>query len=125
MCQLHCRITAKHYLSAAARSFRYTRRVDAINALRADMEARTDTQLTAFSGHLRRRVLDGESLDSILVEAFALVREASRRKLGKVHYDVQLIGGMVLHEGAVAEMATGEHSDPSQCSMPHPETPGM
>jgi preprotein translocase subunit SecA len=88
-------------------AFRYHRQVNAINALRADMERRTDAQLTAFSGHLRRRHLDGESLDSLLVEAFALVREASRRKLGKVHYDVQLIGGMVLHEGAVAEMATG------------------
>ena len=71
------------------------------------MEARSDADLTAFSGHLRRRSLDGESLDSLLVEAFALVREVSRRKLGKAHYDVQLIGGIVLHEGSVAEMGTG------------------
>lgn len=79
-----------------------------INALQPAMAARSDEELKSFSGLLRRRYLDGESLDSLLVEAFALVREATLRKLGKFHYDVQLIGGMILHEGMVAEMATGE-----------------
>jgi preprotein translocase subunit SecA len=57
---------------------------------------------------IRRRFVNGESLDVLLPEAYALVREATLRKLGKLHYDVQLVGGMVLHDGAIAEMATGE-----------------
>lgn len=86
---------------------RFEQRVQVINSLGPAMRERTDAQLKRFSGHLRRRHLDGESLDKLLPEAFALVREACRRRLGKAHYDVQLMGGMILHEGAVAEMATG------------------
>ena len=87
----------------------YWENVAKINALQPAMAARTDDQLRLYSAYLRQRhSTNGESLDSLLVEAFALVREASHRKLGKRHYDVQLVGGMVLHDGAIAEMATGE-----------------
>jgi len=68
----------------------------------------SDDQLRAKTGEFRDRIDRGESLDQILPEAFAVVREASRRTLGERHYDVQLIGGIVLHEGKIAEMATGE-----------------
>lgn len=72
------------------------------------MSARSDAELKTLSGLLRRRFCDGATLDSLLVEAFALVREATVRCLGKRHYDVQLLGGMILHDGVVAEMGTGE-----------------
>ena len=60
------------------------------------------------AGEFRKRHVEGESLDELLVEAFAVVREVSSRKLNKRHYDVQLIGGLVLHDGSIAEMGTGE-----------------
>jgi preprotein translocase subunit SecA len=87
----------------------YERRVAAINRFEPEMELLEDAEIRAGADELRRRVReDGESLDDVLPEAFALCREASRRTLGQRHYDVQLIGGMVLHSGAIAEMKTGE-----------------
>src|SRR5690349_3091677 len=75
--------------------------VDQINALEPTFEALDDSQLAAKTEELRQRYLDGEELDDLLPEAFANVREASKRTLGQRHYDVQLIGGMVLHEGKI------------------------
>ncbi|WP_421787863.1 preprotein translocase subunit SecA [Hyphobacterium sp.] len=82
--------------------------VDAINALEAEFEALSDDQLVAKTGEFKQRLENGEKLDALLPEAFAAVREAAKRSLGQRHYDVQLIGGMVLHEGDIAEMKTGE-----------------
>ena len=79
-----------------------------INALEPQMEALSDAELQAKTPEFRERIANGESLDSLLPEAFAVCREASRRVLGMRHYDVQLIGGMVLHMGKIAEMRTGE-----------------
>src|SRR3970040_2019865 len=79
-----------------------------INALEAGMEKLTDAELQAKTPEFQKRVAEGESLDKLLPEAFAVCREASRRVLGMRHYDVQLIGGMVLHLGKIAEMRTGE-----------------
>ncbi len=83
-------------------------RVQAINALEPQIKALTDEQLRAKTAEFRKRIDDGAALDSLLVEAFAVVREAAWRTLGQRHFDVQLIGGMVLHEGGIAEMRTGE-----------------
>ncbi len=83
-------------------------RIAAINALEPQMKALTDEQLSGKTAEFRQRLDNGESLDSLLVEAFAVVREAAWRVLGQRHFDVQLIGGMVLHEGGIAEMRTGE-----------------
>ena len=82
--------------------------VDKINALEANTKALTDKQLTAKTAEFQKRLANQETLDDILPEAFAVVREASRRRLGQRHFDVQLIGGIVLHEGKIAEMRTGE-----------------
>ncbi|NZA28365.1 preprotein translocase subunit SecA [Luteimonas sp. SJ-92] len=79
-----------------------------VNVLEEQMQALTDAELQAKTPEFRQRVADGESLDKLLPEAFAVCREASRRVLGMRHYDVQLIGGMVLHMGKIAEMRTGE-----------------
>ncbi len=79
-----------------------------INALEPQMLVLTDEQLAAKTSEFRSRFANGETLDDLLIEAFAVVREASKRKLGLRHFDVQLIGGMVLHEGDIAEMRTGE-----------------
>jgi preprotein translocase subunit SecA len=86
----------------------YRRRVPEINALEPAMTALSDEALAAKTVEFRERVVAGATLDEILPEAFAVVREASRRTLGMRHFDVQLIGGMVLHEGKIAEMKTGE-----------------
>ena len=86
----------------------YRKNVTRINALESQMEALDDAALQAKTAELKQRVADGSSLDDILVEAFAVCREASRRVLGMRHFDVQLIGGMVLHYGKIAEMRTGE-----------------
>ena len=83
-------------------------RVDAINALEPELEALSDDELKARTDWLRGRIEAGESLDDILNDAFATVREAAKRTLGQRHYDVQMIGGMVLHQGKIAEMKTGE-----------------
>lgn len=81
---------------------------DAINSLEDGMVELTDAQLRAETDKFRARIEDGESLDILLPEAFAVVREASKRTLGKRHYDVQLMGGAALHLGNIAEMKTGE-----------------
>src|SRR5688572_24630260 len=83
-------------------------RVAEINALEPQIQALTDEQLRDKTDEFRERVADGESLADLLVEAFAVVREAGRRVLNMRHFDVQLIGGMVLHTGKIAEMKTGE-----------------
>ena len=84
------------------------RRVDAINALEPELEQLDDGALRARTDAFRERLAAGATLDELLVEAFATVREAAKRTLGQRHFDVQLIGGMVLHEGKIAEMKTGE-----------------
>ena len=83
-------------------------RVPAINDLEPQMQALSDEALAGKTAEFRARLEKGETLDDLLPEAFAVVREASRRALGMRHFDVQLIGGMVLHEGKIAEMKTGE-----------------
>ena len=82
--------------------------IDAINALEPAMERLSDSDLRAKTGELRTRIRKGEDLDDLTTEAFAVVREAARRTLGQRHFDVQLVGGMVLHSGKIAEMRTGE-----------------
>jgi preprotein translocase subunit SecA len=82
--------------------------VDAINALESKYQAMTDAELAEQTVKFRKRLAAGETLDDLLVEAFAVCREAGRRVLGLRHYDVQLMGGMVLHRGCIAEMVTGE-----------------
>lgn len=84
------------------------KRVEHINGLEPEIQQLTDDQLQAKTNEFKSRLENGESLDSLLPEAFAVVREASKRVLGMRHYDVQLIGGMVLHDGRIAEMKTGE-----------------
>ncbi|HKC18749.1 MAG TPA: preprotein translocase subunit SecA, partial [Candidatus Dormibacteraeota bacterium] len=80
----------------------------AVGALEPELEKLDDAGLRAQSGELRKRAEDGEDLDDLLIEAFALCREASRRTIGLRHFDVQLVGGIVLHQGKIAEMKTGE-----------------
>ncbi|HEX3044362.1 MAG TPA: preprotein translocase subunit SecA [Bacillota bacterium] len=87
---------------------RLRRRVAAINELEPEYEKLNDTELQAKTAEFKERFAGGETLDELLPEAFAVVREAAKRTLGQRHYDVQLIGGMVLHEGKIAEMKTGE-----------------
>ncbi len=82
--------------------------VPLVNALEPEMEARSDLELQAMTGAFRQRLDNEESLEDILVEAFALVREAAWRTIGQRHFDVQLMGGMALHFGWIAEMKTGE-----------------
>ena len=81
---------------------------DAVNSLEDSFMELTDAELRAETDAFRLRAEDGESLDTLLPEAFAVVREASKRTLGKRHYDVQLMGGAALHLGNIAEMKTGE-----------------
>src|ERR671931_1819932 len=91
------------------RKFRaYEKRVAAINRFEPEMELLEDSEIREHADVLRERARDGEPLDDLLPEAFALTREAARRTLGQRHFDVQLIGGMVLHSGSIAEMKTGE-----------------
>ena len=82
--------------------------VEQVNELSEDLESRSEDELRAMGARLRDRARDGEPLEELLVEVFALVREVSRRTIGLRHYDVQLIGGMALHDGRIAEMRTGE-----------------
>ena len=86
----------------------YGSRVDAINALEKELEALSDEALRARTDAFKAEIAAGKSLDDLLVPAFATCREASKRTLGQRHFDVQLIGGMILHEGRIAEMKTGE-----------------
>ena len=86
----------------------YGGRVEAINALEAEVEALSDEELRARTDMFRKQLDEGTKLDALIVPAFATVREAAKRTLGQRHFDVQLIGGMTLHEGKIAEMKTGE-----------------
>src|SRR5579885_3467537 len=86
----------------------YQSRVNAINALEPEVAALSDEALKARTDEFRKQLAEGKTLDDILVPAFATVREAAKRTLGQRHFDVQLIGGMVLHEGDISEMKTGE-----------------
>jgi len=86
----------------------YLQKVKAINALEPAMEQLSDAELAGRTAEFKSRLDKGESLDKLLPEAFAVVREASRRVLGMRHFDVQMVGGMVLHDGKIAEMRTGE-----------------
>src|SRR5215217_8902366 len=86
----------------------YQPRVDAINAIEKELEQLSDEALRARTADFKKQVVDGASLDDILVPAFATVREAGKRTIGQRHFDVQLIGGMILHEGRISEMKTGE-----------------
>jgi len=87
---------------------KYQKKVDIINGLEPEFEGLSDDRLAAKTQEFKQRIERGETLDEILPEAFAVVREAAKRVLGQRHYDVQLIGGMVLHDGRIAEMKTGE-----------------
>src|ERR1700760_4604487 len=86
----------------------YQSRVNAINALEPEVVALSDEALKARTAEFKKQLAEGKALDDILVPAFATVREAAKRTLGQRHFDVQLIGGIVLHEGDIAEMKTGE-----------------
>ena len=86
----------------------YRPNVEAINELEPELERLTDAELRARTAEFRKQLADGTPLDDLLVPAFATVREAAKRTLGQRHFDVQLIGGMVLHQGKISEMKTGE-----------------
>ncbi len=86
----------------------YAKQVDKINAIASDLESLSDDALKAKTEDFKQRYNNGEKLDALIPEAYAVVREAGRRVLGMRHFDVQLIGGMVLHHGSIAEMRTGE-----------------
>jgi preprotein translocase subunit SecA len=102
-------LVTKALRAGEGRKFKaYEKRAEAINRFEPEMEALSDPEILEEADSLRERARNGESLDDLLPEAFALTREASRRAIGQRHYDVQLIGGMVLHDGAIAEMRTGE-----------------
>ena len=102
-------VARKLFGSANERRIRsYQPRVAAINALEKDVSALSDDALKARTAEFKKQIEEGTSLDDILEPAFATVREAAKRTLGQRHFDVQLIGGMILHEGRIAEMKTGE-----------------
>ncbi len=102
-------LVTKALRAGEGRKFKaYQKRAEAINRYEPEMEALSDDELREVADELRERARNGTALDELLPEAFALVREASKRSTGQRHYDVQLIGGMVLHDGAIAEMRTGE-----------------
>ena len=82
--------------------------VDRIEALEPDMEKLTDEQLRAKTDEFKSRLAAGETLDDLMVEAYAVVREAAKRVLGQRHFRVQLVGGVILHQGRISEMRTGE-----------------
>src|ERR1700737_1352153 len=102
-------IARKFFGSANERRIKgYLPRVAQINALEKELEALSDDDLRARTASFKQQVADGAALDDILVPAFATCREAAKRTLGQRHFDVQLMGGMILHEGRIAEMKTGE-----------------
>src|SRR6202035_4103702 len=86
----------------------YEQRVGRINSYEEELEHYSNEELREATDGLRERARNGEKLDELMYECFALVREASKRSMGMRHFDVQLIGGMVLHDGCIAEMKTGE-----------------
>ncbi len=102
-------VARKLFGSANERRIRsYQPRVDAINALEKEVEALSDEALKARTADFKKQIADGADLDDILEPAFATVREAAKRTLGQRHFDVQMTGGIILHEGKIAEMKTGE-----------------
>src|SRR4051794_40540690 len=102
-------LVTKALRAGEGRKFKtYQKRAEAINRYEPEMESLSDAEIREEADKLRERARGGESLDDLLPEAFALTREASKRSTGQRHYDVQLIGGMVLNDGAIAEMRTGE-----------------
>src|SRR4030095_8287399 len=102
-------LARKLFGSANERAIKgYRPRVDEINALEKELEALSDEALRARTAAFRQQLADGQTLDAFLVRAFATVREAAKRTIGQRHFDVQLIGGMILHEGKISEMKTGE-----------------
>src|SRR4249919_3742332 len=102
-------VARKFFGSANDRRVRkYQPRVDAINALEPEIVKLTDEELRARTDMFKKELAEGKTLDDILVPAFATVREAAKRTIGQRHFDVQLIGGMILHEGQISEMKTGE-----------------
>ncbi len=102
-------VARKLFGSANDRRIRsYLPRVEAINALEQEIAALTDEALRARTDEFKKQIAAGTELDDILIPAFATVREAAKRTLGQRHFDVQLIGGMILHEGKISEMKTGE-----------------
>src|SRR5262252_7720808 len=102
-------VARKLFGSANDRRIRsYQPRVDAINELEDEIAKLSDEALRARTDEFKKQVADGTDLDDILVPAFATVREAAKRAIGQRHFDVQLVGGMVLHEGRISEMKTGE-----------------
>src|SRR6185503_11164420 len=102
-------VARKLFGSANERRIRsYLPRVGEINALEKELEALSDDALKARTVDLKKQAAEGTPLDDLLVPAFATVREAAKRTLGQRHFDVQLIGGMVLHQGKISEMKTGE-----------------
>jgi len=86
----------------------FSQQVEKINSIEQEFENKTSDELKIYASKLKERHSNGETLDSLLVESFALIREAAKRTLGQRHFDVQLIGGMILHNGGIAEMKTGE-----------------
>ena len=94
-----------------------------INALEPEIHALSDAALQAKTGEFRARLAQGEDIDDLLIEAFAVVREGGLRVLGQRHYDVQLMGGMALHFGWIAEMKTGRGQDPRLDAPRVPERP--
>jgi len=102
-------VARKLFGSANERRIRsYQPRVAQINALEKELEGLSDEQLRARTNEFKKQVAEGASLDDILVSAFATCREAAKRTLGQRHFDVQLMGGIILHEGKISEMKTGE-----------------
>src|SRR5262249_46588928 len=102
-------VARKLFGSANDRRIRgYQPRVQAINALEKELEKLSDDALRARTAQFRKELAEGKTLDDILVPAFATVREGAKRAIGQRHFDVQLIGGMILHEGRISEMKTGE-----------------
>src|SRR6201747_24072 len=102
-------LVTKALRAGEGRKFKaYQKRAEAINRYEPEMEALSDEEIREEADSLRERARNGESLDDLLPEALPVTREASRRSTGQRHYDVQLIGGMVLNDGAIAEMRTGE-----------------
>src|SRR5215218_5962222 len=102
-------LVTKALRAGEGRKFKsYQKRAEAINRFEPEMEALSEEEIRAEADSLRERARNGTSLEDLLPEAFALCREASRRSTGQRHYDVQLIGGMVLHDGGISEMRTGE-----------------
>lgn len=102
-------IIAKIFGTSSSRQIRKLQPiVDKINALEDTFKDYQDHQFTSKTNEFKEKISQGESLDNILPEAFALVREAAKRKINQRHYDVQIIGGIILHQGKIAEMKTGE-----------------